>query len=241
MFLQVQVKSASHRIPSPCKMTVVFSFCLYGDQPTYTHGMLANARMLNTRFPEARVQIYIADDVPPMIRAELAAQPNVRLVLVPRRPASGNMMDRFRAIDDEDCEVMFVRDADSRVHARDAACIEDFLASPTHKLHIIRDHKYHTEPIMGGLWGFRKQAAPLTPPIERWLSSGNTAYMSDQYFLRQFIYPVYCKDAIIHDRYHRFEPPERHTPFRVPIEGRLFVGQTHKISETGEETLVYDP
>lgn len=223
-------------------MVVVFSFCLYGSKPTYTHGMLANARILRERFPASRVQVYITDDVPEHIRTELASYPNVRLHKVPRRGEAGNMLDRFRAIDDDDCDIMFVRDADSRVHARDAACIEDFLASPEYMLHIIRDHVYHTEKIMGGMWGLRKPAAfKLSPLIDAWLSKQSTSYMTDQIFLRVSIYARFVSHALIHDRYHRIESPERHTPFRIPIEGKLFIGQTHSINDSGEETLMYDP
>lgn len=222
-------------------MQIVFAYSLYGDKPTYTYGMIANAKILKEKFPDARVQVYIADDVPAHIHAELAAQPNVRLVPVPRRDQTANTLDRFRAIDDDDCDIMFVRDADSRVHARDIACIEDFLASPSHIMHIIRDHKYHTEKIMACSWALRKLPVPLSPLIDVWIRTRPSVYMTDQWFLAQCVYPRYVSSAMIHDRYHRFEPAEKHTPFRVPIEGKLFVGQVHKISDTGEETLVYDP
>jgi len=227
-------------------MTVIFSFCLYGDKPTYTRGMIANAHGLRERFPTARVQVYIAEDVPVDIRTELASLPNVCLVPVPRRRETANTLDRFRAFDDDDCEVMFVRDADSRVHARDAACIEDFLASPAHILHIIRDHRFHTYPILAGMWGLRKNTnllRSLTPLVEQWLTAHTShAYLTDQHFLRTLLYPRLIALAMVHDRCHSFDPPTAtRVPFRIPIEGSLFVGQVHKISDTGDETLAYDP
>jgi hypothetical protein len=208
--------------------------------------MIANAHGLRERFPTARVQVYIAEDVPADIHTELASLPNVCLVPVPRRRETANTLDRFRAFDDVDCEVMFVRDADSRVHARDAACIEDFLASPAHILHIIRDHRFHTYPILAGMWGLRKNTnllRSLTPLVEQWLTAHTShAYLTDQHFLRTLLYPRLIALAMVHDRCHSFDPPTAtRVPFRIPIEGSLFVGQVHKISDTGDETLAYDP
>lgn len=230
-----------NRIPHTIKMTVVFSFSLYGTNPKYTHGMIENAHILRDRFPAARVKIYITDDVPAPIRTQLATFPNVTLIPVKRYDKSGNMFDRFLTIDDDDCDIMFVRDADSRVHARDVACIEDFIASPIHMLHIIRDHYYHRLPIMGGMWGMRKPPMPLRPLIAEWRKNNQIEYMADQMFLATHIYPAFVHSAMIHDRFHWGETPDKHTPFRIPIEGKLFIGQVHDISESGKLTLVYDP
>ena len=136
---------------------IIFSFSLYGSNPKYTLGMIRNAEWIPKRFPQSRVQIYLADDVPSDICDRLRSLPSVKIIPVSRKIGIQPMFDRFLAIDDEDCSIMFSRDADSRVHERDAGCIEDFIAS--HKmLHIIRDHHYHSMEIMGGLFGIRKGA-----------------------------------------------------------------------------------
>ena len=43
---------------------IIFSFSLYGHLDMYTKGMIENAKIINKHFPSARIQIYIADDVP---------------------------------------------------------------------------------------------------------------------------------------------------------------------------------
>jgi hypothetical protein len=136
---------------------VFFSFSLYGSNKKYTEGMIVNARQISERFPTAITQIYIADDVPADIVARLLSVSNVRLIHVQRAVDQQNTFNRFLAIDDPDCDIMFSRDADSRIHDRDAACIEDFIASDK-ILHIIRDHPYHGTRIMAGMWGIRKSA-----------------------------------------------------------------------------------
>jgi hypothetical protein len=223
-----------------------FSFSLYGGNPKYTHGMLANVEHLSNRYPTARVAIYIADDVPQHIVDKLSAYTSVHLIHTPRREGSIGMFDRFLTIDMPDCSVMIVRDADSRVHERDAACIDDFLESDK-LLHIIRDHPYHGVRILGGLWAIKKEAfqrmgLPIIGDIlKEWLPIHVRPGMGcDQDFLGDQIYPRLRHVALIYDRctlYH----DETHTPFRVPIIDRLFCGQVHLFREDGTEYTEFNP
>jgi hypothetical protein len=222
---------------------VVFAFSLYGDKRKYTEGMVANAHQISERFPNARIQIYVADDVPADTIEKLNTYANVRIVPVARAEGTQNTLNRFMAYDDPDCDILFSRDADSRVHERDAACIEDFIASDK-LLHIIRDHKGHTVRIMAGMWGLRKKALgqPMTSLIHEWLAShGNpTRYGCDQAFLAQVVYHALVGCAMIHDSVGYFKDTETICPFRVPLTGKLFVGQVHGFTEAGEEMYEYD-
>ena len=220
---------------------VVFAFSLYGSKKKYTEGMIINSQQITARFPNARIQIYVADDVPKDVVERLSSFLSVRLIPVARSQGSQNMFNRFTAIDDPDCDILFSRDADSRVHDRDAACIEDFIASDK-LLHIIRDHRCHWVPILGGMWGIRKSAlnTPLQSSITSWLNNnGNpTGYGYDQQFLAHVIYPSLVKHAMIHDSIGHFKQNETtFQPFRVPIINKLFVGQVHDFTEEGEEFL----
>jgi hypothetical protein len=110
------------------------------------------------------------------------------------------MMERFFAIDDEDVEIMMVRDADSHVHWKDRWAINDFLSKPEFLVHTIRDHVEHTAKLMGGLWGMRKipefsirkQYELFTQnPIDR-------GYGLDQSFLTTYIYPYIINVLLVH-------------------------------------------
>jgi hypothetical protein len=205
--------------------------------------MIINAKNISQRFPFFRTQIYIADDVPQDIRQTLQNIPSVRLVHVIRKDGIANMFDRFKAIDEPECSLMLVRDADSRIHDRDAACIEDFLTSDK-DLHIIRDYPFHGTPILGGLWGIRKSALtnPISTMIDKWIGE-NTDFPKgiDQTFLAEVIYPLFISTALIHDRAGFYESSECHTPFRKPLVDRLFCGQVHCFNENGEEYAKCDP
>jgi len=211
---------------------IVFSFSLYGDQDKYTKGMVRNCDMIKERFPDAIVYIYIASDVPSFYRELLASYSNVKLIPVERNEGSSNMYDRFLTIDDESTDIMFVRDADSRVHERDACCIEDFIKE-NKALHIIRDNKNHNRRIMGGMFGIRKSLFPYSMAnlIKEWQQTHtdiNTRYGSDQRFLADIIYPRFKNSMLVHDRYHCFKE-EDVVPFRYPIVDHLFIGQVHYI------------
>lgn len=205
--------------------------------------MILNVQQITQRFPEGIVQIYIASDVPQSIKNELQSYPNVRLVHTERRPGIGGMFDRFEAIDMSDCDIMFVRDADSRIHERDAACIEDFIAATDKQLHIIRDHYHHKDRIMGGAWGIRRGALPASMSylISKWRERHSTVhYIADQEFLRSFIYPLLSKKALIQDRYGYYKHEETLTPFRVPIINNLFIGQVHLFDTSGNEYTQFE-
>lgn len=220
---------------------IVFSFCIFGSVRKYTEGVIVNAKMIAARFPTARTQVYVSDDVPADIVSQLAAMPTVRIVSVPRLRGRQNTLDRFLAIDDADCDVMFSRDADSRVNERDAVCVEEFLASSS-LFHIIRDHKNHNLPIMAGMWGLRKAAitGSMRSTVESWkLRHDYSRYGGDQDFLRDIIYPIVSSCAMIHDPAHHFIGEKTVHPIRSPIVNNGFIGNVYDFAPDGKEITMF--
>jgi len=222
---------------------VVFSFSLYGSKRKYTHGMIANVTLLSKRFPDARIQIYYTEDVPDDIVQKLTDFPTVRMIKTERIEGSANMFDRFLALDDPTVDIVFSRDADSRVHDRDASCIEDFIASDK-LLHVIRDHPYHGTHILGGMWGMRRKALqePMQHMITNWQlqQSGITHRGCDQEFLAYVIYPKFAHSLFVHDPVGFYRDIEHDVqPIRIPIVDHLFVGQAHDFNDAGEEFVEF--
>lgn len=222
---------------------IVFSFSLYGSSPKYTHGALANAHIIKERFPEALMYVYTADSVPTDIRDQLTAMPHVRVIPVSNKEGTKGSFDRFLAIDASECDIMFSRDADSRIHARDAACIEDFIADSSKWVQIIRDHRCHTSRIMAGMFAIRKEA--LAGVTMGSLISASRFYGSwyggDQQFLQdEFYTKPYLEKAQIFDRCGRYKLVEVLTPFRVPIVENMFIGQVYDFNEQGVEYAFCD-
>lgn len=204
--------------------------------------MIKNAEHIPRRFPGAAVWVYIADDVPNHIRSTLQSLPAVRLIDVPATKERMNSFDRFMAHDElSNDSILFVRDADSRVHERDAMCIEDFLLDPTKKLHIIRDNRWgHIQHIMAGMWGIRKDGKIcMRELVTLFRNDTSHKFFGDQIFLRYAIYPWYIHSAMIHDDFHFIDGHRPRTPFRYPVINHNFVGQACDITEDGEDKNIF--
>ena len=120
--------------------------------------MCRNVQLINHFYPDWKIYIALGAGVPDDIVKVLGEQPNVVLKHTGRE-GGVNMHFRFFVIDEPDVEIIIVRDADSRIHARDRWCINRWLAS-NHGAMITRDHAFHNNNILGGLWGVRKGCLP---------------------------------------------------------------------------------
>lgn len=206
----------------------------------YTEGLIQNCQMIRERFPDAIIYAYLANDVHESFVTRLQTFNNVNIVHVSRKEGTFNSFDRFLAIDDKDVDIMFARDTDSRVHERDACCIEDFIRD-NKALHVIRDSKHHWSRMMAGMFGIRKSEFPylMKDLIADWQTNNtDTRYFCDQHFLNSTIYKLLNHSMLVHDRYNIFKD-EYLTPFRFPIVEHRFIGQAHEFKEDGTELIVH--
>ena len=182
-------------------MVNVISFCLYGpENPRYYPGMIENVILANAYFPLWKVFVYYAPDVTQSMITQLQSFSNV--VLRPTGQVGPiNMIHRFYAIDEATVDLMMVRDADSRIHWKDRWAIREFVKRPDFVAHCIRDHKEHTAPLMGGLWGLRK-SANITVSLEyahyrEDIAQGHRL-AHDQNFLLDVLYPKIVERLLVH-------------------------------------------
>jgi hypothetical protein len=114
------------------------------------------------------------------------------------------MVQRLVILDCFERGAFFIRDADSRVNARDAHCIRTFLASDK-QYHVIRDHPYHKSRIMGGLFGYKKGGS-LPPPLafgelfRIWRKSQSATaaqYGLDEIFLQDIVFPSITSSMLL--------------------------------------------
>lgn len=90
-----------------------------------------------------------------------------------------------------------IRDADSRLNARDRFAVEEWIESGK-CIHSIRDHVNHIRPINGGMWGGRKNCIP--GGIATKIAPYNKGkYMRDIEFLETIIWPLVKHDQMSHD------------------------------------------
>ncbi|MDR0458240.1 MAG: hypothetical protein LBH10_04315 [Burkholderiaceae bacterium] len=92
------------------------------------------------------------------------------------------------------------RDADSVISRREAAAVDQWLASGK-RFHMMRDHPGHIELIMAGLWGV---AAGSLPPFQQLMQRFRfeetpIRHFADQDFLRRYVWPYARASLMQHD------------------------------------------
>jgi hypothetical protein len=204
----------------------VFSFCLYGPyNDRYYPGMIQNIQLIHKYFPGWFVYVYLGSDVTPDMVSMLESTPRV-IVRFTGITGIVNMVHRFFPIDDPGVDVMFVRDADSRIHSRDRWAIQRFLESP-YIAHTIRDHPDHKCRLMGGLWGIRKSAG-VNIHDQYALYEANPEYRGmswDQDFLSSRIFPLVAPKLLAHIGPSPSFPPEKNEPFSTSWRKELYCGK----------------
>ena len=170
----------------------VVSFCLFGDIPKYTRGMLENLKIIQELLPDFLVYIHVGSGVPSAVLEACAAFPNARLV---HSTDQNWILPAHRICYPVDADVVFARDADSRVNARDVCVMKEFIASDK-TFHIVRDNTWHKSKIMAGLCG-RKREVQLAETLTEWVAiNTNFSYGTDEVFLAA-VYAKVVTNALI--------------------------------------------
>jgi hypothetical protein len=153
------------------------------------------------------------------------------------------LQSRFLVHVDPTCDRFVVRDADSRLGAREAAAVNEWIASGRF-LHLMADHIEH-QAVNGGMWG--GVGGKLVPNIQRAIlqhaaSPETKAYAAknhdpDQHFLAKVILPA-CKNSTLrHDTFKQKQHPGS-MPFPTPMNERevpRFVGEVYSADDKPRE------
>ncbi len=197
------------------------SFSLWGDKPIYNVGMVRNAELWKTIYPDWQMVVYYDNTVPKETIDELNGL-SVLTIDITEKNLYG-MFWRFFAVDLPDSEYCVFRDADSRITLREKMAVDEWISSGK-SIHVMRDHPAHGIPfgsdrlgILGGMWGIKSNAVPLTDMIEKFRIDKILSYGSDQTFLKT-IYSIFENDRTTHDEF--FE----RKPFPIKREYGRFIG-----------------
>jgi len=140
-------------------MKKVISFCLYGCNATYIIGMKENIKLAKEYFSDWEFRIYHNNSVPEKYINEYK-ELNAICILCENIGENKlnweGMFWRWLPLDDENVDIWISRDADSRLSAREAKIVDEWINSGK-TLHTIRDHRCHFNYIMGGLFGINNK------------------------------------------------------------------------------------
>lgn len=182
----------------------IISFSLFGSDPRYLDGALANVRAARRLYPAWVCRFHVDDSVPADTCAALVSSgAQLRRVPRPKRPADA-LFWRFAVIDDPEVTHFLVRDADSVVSTREAAAVNEWLASGL-RFHVMRDHPAHTDLMLAGLWGGVRGCLPPLAELLRDFRyrTGTQSRSADQVFLGERVWPRIRHDCLQHDSVYR--------------------------------------
>ena len=198
----------------------VVSYCLYGTNPLYIQGALRNVKLVPSIYPGWTPRVYVSQEIGPSDIDSLV-ECGAEVIRKERKGPIDGMFWRFLPVGDSSIEAVIIRDTDSRPTYREAAAVEQWLASGK-TLHLMRDHPEHRVAIMGGMWGCRGGAVPdMQALIERWGVWARKG--QDQVFLREVVYPRFERDLLVHSELYSFGD-ELCLPFPVPRSRGEYVG-----------------
>lgn len=184
-------------------MTNYISFSLYGTKCLYSCGAVENARIASSIYPNWKVVVYVGKSVNKSTIDLLKALGAVT-ILQPEEETPSAMFWRFQAVNIPDAERVIFRDADSRISAREASAVTEWISSGK-SLHIIRDHPWHSKNIMGGMWGVQgSRALEIVSDHLQQNTYSSGKYGDDQDFISSEIYPDFLGDRLAHDSFYRF-------------------------------------
>ena len=181
-------------------MKNIVAYSLWGNHPMYWIGALRNIELVSKYFPGWICRFYIDDSSDKELIDTIKGE-NVEVILVKSKDSFHGMFWRFWAVEEPDVDIYLSRDCDSRFSDREFNAIQEWLESDK-DFHIMRDHPYHTVPILGGMWGCRNgilRNVNFSQTIEKWNQFHRKGI--DQDFLAQVIYPFVKDKSLEHSEF----------------------------------------
>ena len=200
-------------------MKKVISFSLWGDDSRYVDGALRNVELAADCYPDWICRFHVGESTPESVVSRLNQYSNAEVVSRLDPCNWTGMFWRFEDASDPAVDVMMSRDCDSRLTYREAAAVNEWLASDK-GFHIMRDHPYHAIPIMGGMWGAKKGTIPQMKDLIQQTMKGDF-WQVDQNFLTKEVYPLVKANSFVHDEFFQKRP------FPYLRDEKHFVGQAY--------------
>ena len=191
-------------------MKNVIVFSIWGDNQIYWKGAVSNIKLAKKYYPDFICRFYIDENSNKNLIDTIKGD-NVEIILLKSFRLESNIEDRFNhsgifwrflALSDNNINILLSRDCDSRISQREVNAVNEWLKSDK-DFHIMKDHPYHIQPILTGLWGARNNIlSNINELLLKWKSFiGKGLYQAeDQDFLGQIVYPLIKENSIEHSQ-----------------------------------------
>lgn len=194
----------------------IIAFSLYGEQPRYCETLIKNVEVARELYPAWTCRVWLDNSVPQHVWQRLA-QAGAQLIDMSHEKTIFPTLWRFLVMDDPAVQRFIVRDADSLLSEREAAAVEEWLASP-YWFHHMRDYFSHTELLLAGMWG---GCRGVFSGVREWMQNFHARYKSserfaDQSFLKTVLWPTVRESVLNHDTLFGFHGA-RAWPAHAPV------------------------
>jgi len=192
------------------------SFSLYGTDPKYLVGALENAVQAKEFYPGWEVHFWTGEVTFNVVSQLLSSGAFVHPA--PNSDIPNGMFWRFLVHDNPEITRYIIRDVDSRFSEREVRAVHEWILADT-KLHVMRDHPYHNQPIMGGMWGWTKEPGDFDMFPWAKAAGQEVRFGRDQEFLYKWAWK-HAKSKTIHDSCGTYDGTRN-----WPLNGPEFVGE----------------
>ncbi len=171
-------------------MNKIISMSVWGNDPRYIIGAKKQIELCNRYYPDWKVRIYTDE------ASKFNDQTEIEIVVI--NDGSFAMFHRFIPMFEDSNNIVMVRDSDSRITIREVKAITEWLDSDK-DFHVFRDHDAHFEfPIIGCAFAYKGCFDNNLYEIMKYYMFTQKYYLSDQFYLRDHIYPVVKESMMIH-------------------------------------------
>lgn len=187
------LESLNMHLNPECEQRII-AFSLFGDNPVYTIGAIENVKLARHIYPGWVVRFYVDKTVPESILQKLEAL-GCYIVHMPIGQGRQGAYWRLLVGMDRGYDRWLIRDCDSRLSYRERKAVDEWIASGK-AFHVMRDHPWHSAPIMAGLFGGTKLAIPEIKDADY-----GSYYGAEQNWLQEKVWPRIQNDVLIHDNF----------------------------------------
>ena len=217
-------------------MKKIISFSLWGSKPIFSKGAIENVTLAKKYYPGWICRFYYDKTVPESTIKALGLL-GAETIKMPLSDGNFGLFWRFDVWSDPTVERFLIRDTDSRLGAREADAVREWIESDK-GFHMMRDHYMYDFQIMGGLWGAvpSKLKINYASEIQKWLKVNSyRAFLNkhgkwwnlDQRFLQEIIWSKVINNSLIHSSVPDVDYGGKIVKFKVENEDKTYVGKPY--------------
>jgi hypothetical protein len=187
--------------------------------PTYfMDGLAGNIRQQQLYYPDWITRIYTLNLSDEQIQQVIDVDHDRIEVVKCHQDSPLNQLDnarkmitRFLVVDDPTVEYSIIRDLDSRPSIRELLAVNEWMSSGL-GFHSMRDHRYHSVPVMGGMFGMKRGVfdslnTTMTSIARKAIAEHPNRAVpgcckDDQNFLARYVWDLVKSNAMEHDMDH---------------------------------------